>query len=68
MKIGERDLSAALPLLSDADCVVDEKSGIFIAKLPTPAEGFRIVCHPAWKVERERVLFNGSRELKIRRK
>lgn len=68
MKIGERDLSAAAPLLGDADCVVDETTGIFLATLPTPAEGYRIIVHPGWKQDPERVFFNGTRELTIRRK
>lgn len=65
--IAATDLTQALALLGDCDCVVDDANGVFMAKLPTRGEGFRILVHPAAKLEREVTLADGRVELVVRR-
>lgn len=67
LTIAGGDLSEVVPLLQGHDCVIDEANGIFVAKLPTREQGFRILCHPASKLVREVTLANGTVELAVKR-
>lgn len=65
--VAAADLSAVAKLLGAGDCLVDEANGIFLAKLPTREEGYRLMVHPASKIVHEQVFANGTVEIVVRR-
>lgn len=65
---GNGVLAAQVPAMAGYSCIVDVASGLYIAKLPTPEEGYRILCHPASKVISEKVFADGTVEIIVRRR
>lgn len=66
LRFKEGDLAAVLPHLEGLDCVIDATAGVFIAKLPTQEEGYRIICHPGCRVVHEAKVGGGRVEIVVK--
>lgn len=66
LRFKEGDLSAIMPHLAGVDFVIDATTGIFIGRLPTQEEGYRIICHPGCRVVHEAKIGGGKVEIVVK--
>ncbi len=68
MKDRHSDLSELLHHLRGVKCVIDPINGVFIARLPTEAEKYRLMLHHNFEVTNHNIFANGTENLTVKQR
>lgn len=61
------DLSALVNRIGPNGYAIDERSGLFVSRLPKPSEKYRLVLAPGWEIVYSNTFRNGTEQLTIKR-